>query len=88
MTADPGPGVESDMEGGRAVVGGWGRLSPVGMCVCVCVCVSVCRGRVCVCVCVCVSVSVCRGRVCVCVCVCVRVCQCAFVYIKEGVGKV
>ena len=75
MTADPGPGVESDMEGGRAVVGGWGRLSPVGMCVCVCVCVSVCRGRVRVCVCVCVSV-------------CVRVCQCAFVYIKEGVGKV
>ena len=45
MTADPGPGVESDMEGGRAVVGGWGRLSPVGMCVCVCVsvCVRVCQ---------------------------------------------
>lgn len=37
MIADPGPGVESDMEGGRAVVGGRGRLSPEGMSVCVCV---------------------------------------------------
>ena len=37
MTADPGPGVESDMEGGRAVVGGWGRFRPEGMCVYVCV---------------------------------------------------
>ena len=42
MTAEPGPGVESDMEGGRAVVGGWGRLRPEGMCRCECVCVSVC----------------------------------------------
>ena len=32
MSADPGPGVESDMEEGRAVVGGRGRLSPGGMC--------------------------------------------------------
>ena len=27
-TADPGPEVESDIEGGRAVVGGRGRLTP------------------------------------------------------------
>lgn len=41
MTADPGPGVDSDMERGRAVVGGWGRLSPVGMSVCVRMCMCV-----------------------------------------------
>jgi hypothetical protein len=57
MTADPGPGVESDMEEGRAVVGGWGRLRPEGMCVCVCGSECV-WGRMCMCVRYCVFVYV------------------------------
>jgi hypothetical protein len=74
MIADPGPGVESDIDEGRAVVGGWGRLSPEGMCM-----------YICVCVCVCVRVNACgEGCVSLCVSVCVRVCECTF---KRVLGK-
>jgi hypothetical protein len=67
MTADPGPGVESDIDEGRAVVGGWGRLSPEGMCMYICVCM-------CVCVCLCVRVNAC-GEGCVSLCVSVFTCM-------------